>query len=111
MVAAVAEGIFANGFAHLQANGQFEGRDPSAVFDTAFYLANNVDVASGVAEGWLPSAVSHFVIYSEIAYLARNPEALSAVLSGDYATGIEHFLAVGRGLGLSAAPGFGNAVV
>ncbi|MBK4732718.1 hypothetical protein JJD41_23035 [Oxynema sp. CENA135] len=123
VAAAVAEGTFANGFAHFQANGQFEGRDPSAVFDTAFYLANNADVASGVAEGWLPSAVSHFVIYgeferrspnanySEIAYLARNSEALSAVLSGDYATGIEHFLAVGRGLGLSAAPGFGNAVV
>jgi len=78
-------------------------------FDSAWYLAHNLDVAAagedayqhflafGLAEGRTTAT------FNEASYLERYPDVAQAVAQGVFATGWEHFLAFGSGEGRSGA--------
>ena len=70
VAAAVAQGNFQNGFEHFSKFGQFEGRNPSALFDTNYYLLNNPDVAADV-NSEATTALQHFINFGESE--GRNP--------------------------------------
>ncbi len=59
---AVRNGSIASGLEHFRQFGEREGRDPNALFDTDYYLANNKDVAAAVARGQT-TAWSHYSNY------------------------------------------------
>ncbi|MCT7952843.1 hypothetical protein NG798_23870 [Ancylothrix sp. C2] len=50
VINAVATGIFSTAFDHFVTRGQFEGRNPSAFFDTSFSRRKNPDVAAAVKD-------------------------------------------------------------
>ncbi len=84
--------------------------DALAVFDEAFYLETNADVAA-VAQAHGPgSGLGHYIHhgfhegrmplrFDRAWYCERYPLAAFQVASGDYASPADHYLAVGRGLG------------
>jgi 3-phytase/alkaline phosphatase D len=59
-------------FKHFTEAGQFEGRNPSPFFDTAFYLGRNPDVAAAVQNRQL-SAIAHFIQFGQTE--GRIPQA------------------------------------
>ena len=87
---AVANGSFPNAFAHFTQFGQFEGRSPSALFDTNYYVLNNPDVAAAV-NSKATTAIQHFInfgeaegrnpsaFYNNSYYLGKNPDVAAAV--------------------------------
>ncbi|MFB2897117.1 hypothetical protein ACE1CI_29735 [Aerosakkonemataceae cyanobacterium BLCC-F50] len=60
VAAAIANGLFRNGLEHFLQFGQFEKRNPSAFFDTAYYLQQNVDIAN-VVNANATTAFAHFI--------------------------------------------------
>jgi len=111
---AVANGNFQNGFEHFSKFGQFEGRNPSALFDTNYYLLNNPDVAAAV-NSEATTALQHFInfgesegrnpspFYNNSYYLGKNPDVAAAV-DRDEITGIGHFLQFGQSENRSPSP-------
>jgi hypothetical protein len=79
----------------------------SSLFDEAFYLAKNPDVAAAVASGILRSGFDHFTqfgqlerrnpnaLFDEAFYLAKNPDVAAAVASGILRSGFDHFTQFG----------------
>jgi len=77
------------------------------LFDESFYLAQNPDIAAGIANGAIASALDHFQVFGEVEgrdpsaffdtsyYLAQNPDAAASVASFEF-TAIEHFLEFGQ---------------
>ena len=114
VAAAVANGNFQNGFEHFSKFGQFEGRNPSALFDTNYYLLNNPDVAAAV-NSEATTALQHFInfgesegrnpspFYNNSYYLGKNPDVAAAV-DRDELTGIGHFLQFGQSENRSPSP-------
>jgi len=105
VAAAISGGLFRSGFDHFLQFGQFEGRNPSAFFDTAYYLQQNPDVANAV-NGKLLTAFSHFIgagqkekrnpiaLFDTNYYLSNNADVANAV-GKDQLTGIEHYVKYG----------------
>jgi uncharacterized repeat protein (TIGR02059 family) len=90
------------------------------LFDEAWYLSGNPDVAAAVKAGGLASGLAHFLTHgaregraaapgadgwNEQAYLARNPDVAAAVTAGSHASGFEHFLQFGAQEGRASASG------
>ena len=79
----------------------------SDLFDESYYLAQNPDIAAGIANGTIASGLSHFQVFGEVEgrdpsaffdtryYLAQNPDAAASVASFDF-TAIEHFIEFGQ---------------
>ncbi|QIZ72379.1 DUF4347 domain-containing protein [Oxynema aestuarii] len=76
------------------------------LFDPAYYLAENVDVADAVANGTVRSAAEHFSLFglaegrspSEVftnLYLANNPDVADAVTNGSFRSAFQHFIKFG----------------
>lgn len=118
---AVAAGGFSSGLQHFQEHGKFERRDPSPLFDTAFYLEFYPDVATAVTQGQV-TALDHFLNNGQFEkrdpipefytddYLGDNPDVAAAVEASaagpDPLTGMEHFVKHGQYEGRNFGPDF-----
>lgn len=82
------------------------------IFDEAFYLSTNPDVASAVRTGAISSGLDHFQrsglnegrvsispFYDEAAYLSAYPDIADAVRLGGFSSGLQHFVNSGFGEG------------
>jgi len=107
---AVNAGIF-TAEQHYLEYGQFEGRNPNAVFNTSGYVAANGDVV-GAVPTYFSSYLQHFEMYgvhegrepgantfNEANYLAANPDVADAVAAGILSSGFEHFVLYGSSEG------------
>lgn len=106
---AVANGTIQNGLTHFTQFGQYEGRNPSALFDTAYYLTNYADVKAAVERNEI-TAVGHFIsngqfelrnpsaLFDNSYYLSNHSDVQNAV-SADQITAIEHFVQNGASEG------------
>ena len=116
---AVAAGILVNGFAHFEASGQFEGRQPSSFYQEWRYLAENPDVAASVAAGAIPSGFEHFrnfglfegrdrriQLFNEGFYLNAYPDIASAVANNLLNLGFNHYIRFGQQEGRNPHPFF-----
>ncbi len=85
------------------------------LFDDAFYVESNSDVAEAVRAGWLNSGRDHYIQYGFTErrapfafdpdwYLAQYPLAAMEVAFGDYSDFIHHYAAVGKARGYLARP-------
>ncbi|MGA9381098.1 MAG: SGNH/GDSL hydrolase family protein [Phormidium sp.] len=105
VAAAISNGFFRNGLEHFLQFGQFENRNPSAFFDTAYYLQQNTDVAN-VVNANTTTAFAHFinagqnegrnpfVLFNNSFYLSNNTD-VNAAVGRDEITGIEHYVKYG----------------
>lgn len=106
VASAVTAGNFTNGYQHFQIHGQFEGRNPSALLDTPYYLQQYPDVAQAFFQSQIVPS-QHFVTFGQFEgrnpravfdtpfYLASNPDVAQAV-GRDLLTGVEHFVRFGQ---------------
>ena len=113
---AIEEGLVQNAFTHYVEFGANENRLPSlALYNEAFYLETNPDVAEAVAaDETLTSGFVHYVsfgqgegrdpsaLFDESAYLEANPDVATAVSEGSFSSGFEQFIKVGRAEGRDA---------
>ncbi len=89
----------------------------STCFDESFYIANNADVASAVAQGAFRSGRHHFDAagkregragcaceFDEAYYLGANADVAAAVVSGAFASGRHHFARTGAAEGRRGCP-------
>jgi hypothetical protein len=60
-------------FDHFVQFGQYQGRDPSILFDTSYYLERNPDVAAAVT-GNETTAINHFINLGQ--FQGRDPSAI-----------------------------------
>ncbi|HIK08985.1 MAG TPA: PPC domain-containing protein [Oscillatoriaceae cyanobacterium M33_DOE_052] len=82
--------------------------DVSDLFDNSFYLANNPDVANGVARGDFSSGLQHFELFGQFErrdpsaffdasfYQAQYPDIADAVSQGLVVSEFQHFLSAGQ---------------
>ncbi|MCP1328679.1 calcium-binding protein, partial [Halomonas sp. 707D4] len=89
--------------------------DTIVLFDEAFYLRQNADVAEAVARGEYASGQAHFerfgagegreasdttrnanLAFDEEFYLAHNPDVAAAIASGVFASAFEHYSRFGE---------------
>ncbi|GAB4298216.1 MAG: hypothetical protein Fur0025_36590 [Oscillatoriaceae cyanobacterium] len=121
---AVAAGGFSSGLQHFQEHGKFERRDPSPLFDTAFYLEFYPDVAAAVTQGQV-TGIDHFLNNGQFEkrdpipefytddYLGDNPDVAAAVEASaagqDPLTGMEHFVKQGQYEGRYFGPDFDSS--
>ncbi|MGK7922033.1 MAG: SGNH/GDSL hydrolase family protein [Trichodesmium sp.] len=117
----VANGTITNGFFHFIRSGQFEGRNPSAIFNTNFYLTTNPEVAAVVEQNIL-TPTEHFINYGQFEqrdpsallntsfYLDRYP-AISEALETTPLTATEHFINFGQFEGRLPRPLFTDMYV
>ncbi|MEM6501612.1 MAG: hypothetical protein AAF685_07225 [Cyanobacteria bacterium P01_C01_bin.89] len=101
------------------------------LFDEAYYLQANPDVAAAVAAGQIPSGRAHFLTSGvregrtnisrfyrtfrlgntpsggdvEVEYLTANPDVAAAIAAGGLTTGLQHFVQSGEAEGRSLFPG------
>jgi phospholipase/lecithinase/hemolysin len=116
---AISGGFFSNGFEHFLQFGQFEGRNPSAFFDSAYYLLQNIDVAN-VVNANITTAFAHFVnagqnegrtpfsLFDTSFYLNNNTD-VNAAVGRDEITGIEHYVRYGAQEGRNPSRFFNNS--
>ncbi|MGD1809642.1 PPC domain-containing protein [Dapis sp. BLCC M126] len=101
----IAAGNFSSGLEHFLNVGQFENRDPNALFDTSFYLETNTGVLAATQEGRL-TAVEHFLEFGQFefrdpspifnnAFYISDPELATALESANL-TPFEHFVRFGQ---------------
>jgi len=102
---AISNGFFRNGLDHFLQFGQFEKRNPSAFFDTAYYLQANFDVANAV-NSQITTAFAHFInagqnegrnpfaLFNTSFYLTNNAD-VNAAVGRDEITGVEHYVKYG----------------
>ncbi|MBD2184254.1 hypothetical protein H6S82_11665 [Planktothrix sp. FACHB-1355] len=102
---------------HFDRRGQYEQRDPSAFFNTKFYLERNPDVAKAIADGSFATAMQHFATFGLFEgrnpsdrfnsqfYLDANPDVKAAVTAGLFRSAFEHYMEFGFAEGrLPVAP-------
>lgn len=110
VASAIAKGQITSGWQHFQLFGDKEGRNPSAFFNTQFYLSEYNDVANAVKQGYT-TAFDHYiangqkegrdgsVLFDDNYYLSHNADVQSAVTSSassvDPLTGIQHYIQFG----------------
>jgi subtilisin-like proprotein convertase family protein len=99
--AAVNRGEITSGLQHWLKFGRAEGRSPSLLFDTTYYLLKNTDVADAVRRG-ATNALDHFMLYGmaegreaspyfkAASYLTNNPDVKNAGMSA-----VSHYLTYG----------------
>ncbi|NET43662.1 PPC domain-containing protein [Okeania sp. SIO2B3] len=86
----IAAGNFSSGLEHFVNVGQFENRDPNALFDTSFYLEINTDIAAAIEEGVL-TAVEHFLRFGQFEPRDPSPffQNLFYISDPEFATTLE----------------------
>lgn len=86
-----------------------------AIFNEAFYLANNPDVQAAVKAGVFKSGLEHFqqygikegrvsvsAFYDETYYLQNHPDVAAAVKNGAFGSGLQHYIEYGETEGRQA---------
>lgn len=138
VAAAVRAGTFSSGLAHYAVYGyressRIDNTSPPAStkpYSEDFYLYDNPDVASAVAQGVYANGYAHYILYGraegrltfppaanepyglkdfgydETYYLATNPDVAAAVTDGRYRNGYEHFFLQGLKEGRDPNPYF-----
>ena len=107
---AILTGSITSGEAHFLAYGQFEGRKPIDLFDPAYYIAKNSDVAAAIGPGkTYVSAYDHYVKagagegrapsgqvenFNATRYLADNADLKTAGITTD-AAALRHYVEYG----------------
>jgi Ca2+-binding RTX toxin-like protein len=105
---AVTQGSFTSGAQHFGLFGQFERRDPNALFDTNLYLNNNPDVKQAVEQGFITAAQHYFTFggfegrdpsafFDSSRYLEINTDVAAAEVNP-----LSHFLSFGVNEGRTA---------
>lgn len=99
-------------------------RKPHALlrlFDAAYYLNTQPDVANALPAATYSQAIAHFVangaaegrdpspLFKTRYYLETYPQVRARLAAGDFASAIEHFLEVGIAEGLNPNPHFDSA--
>jgi len=119
VAAAISNGFFRSGLDHFLQFGQFEKRNPSAFFDTAYYLQQNLDVAN-VVNANTTTAFTHFInagqnegrspfsLFNNSFYLSNNTD-VNAAVGTDKITGIEHYIKYGVKEGRNPSRFFDNS--
>ncbi len=105
VVAEITAGNFNSGLEHFLNVGQFENRDPNALFDTSFYLETNTGVAAAIEDGSL-TAVEHFLEFGQFEFRDPSPifntafyvsdSEFATVLESANLTPFEHFVRFGQ---------------
>lgn len=92
---------------------ELSGLPLMALYDEAYYLSQNPDVAAAISNGSLDNGYNHFVsygqfegrnpsrLYNETFYLNHNPSVAVAVAAGSIASGFQDYLTGGQQQGLS----------
>lgn len=113
---AIAQGVFVNGLMHFQEYGLSENRQitphlensANLVFDEAFYLAHNEDVANAMSLGIFTSGLAHYALYGERegrnpnvffdeqSYRATNSDVESAIEQQMFTSGYMHYRLFGE---------------
>jgi hypothetical protein len=86
------------------------------LFDEAFYVASNADVAEGIRAGWLASGRGHYAAYGFTErrppfaldaawYAAQYPMAVLEVTYGNHVDFTHHYAEAGRFRGYRPTPG------
>ncbi|MDB9526655.1 hypothetical protein PN498_11690 [Oscillatoria sp. CS-180] len=81
---------------------------PSELYNEAYYLRTNADVAEAINTGLFANGFEHFVQFGQQeirnpsrdfdqgAYLMGNADVKAAVEAGDFESGFEHYMQIGR---------------
>ncbi len=106
---AVNAGRLSSGFEHYILKGADEGRLPERfLFNEAYYLTTNPDVAAAVVAGHFAAGFDHFVthgvfegrppssFFNETYYRLRYPDIAAAIANGSLVSGFVHFESTGR---------------
>ncbi len=119
VAAAISNGFLGNGLEHFLQFGQFEKRNPSAFFDTDYYLQQNIDVAN-VVNANTTTAFAHFInagqkegrnpfsLFDNSFYLSNNTD-VNAAVGRDEITGIQHYIKNGVREGRNPSRFFNNS--
>lgn len=83
----------------------YETKLPPKLFDRAYYLQNNPDVAAAVSAGQFISELQHYHIhgiregrtsitpyFNEVSYLQKYQDVAAAVSAGNFSSGLHHFI-------------------
>jgi len=101
---------------HYNTFGRFEGSDPTASFDTDYYLSTYPDVAaaganpfdhflaSGAAEMRVPFSSFPASSFDSATYLAANPDVQAAITAGAFTNAYQHWVLNGQFEGRAGAP-------
>ena len=109
VVAEIIRNVSPSAHSHLRLEAMLE------LFDEAFYVESNSDVANGVRAGWLASGRDHYIRHGfkerrtpfaldPAWYSAQYPLAAMEVARGDYGDFIHHYVAAGREQGCRPMP-------
>jgi LPS sulfotransferase NodH len=109
VVAEIIRSVRPSAHSHLRLDAMLE------LFDEAFYVKSNSDVANGVRAGWLASGRDHYIRHGfkerrtpfaldQAWCSAQYPLAAIEVARGDYADFIHHYVAAGRERGCRPMP-------
>jgi hypothetical protein len=116
VAAAVTAGALPSAFAHyILAGADEEGRLPpaavptmAALFNEAFYLRTNSDVAQAVSQGGFRDGFDHFIQSGQLenrnpsesidlgGYVSANPDVAAAIANGGFVSGFDHYAQYGR---------------
>ncbi|WP_427024126.1 beta strand repeat-containing protein [Aureimonas ureilytica] len=129
---AISKGQFTSYQQHYDLFGRFEGRNPNAFFNTAFYLQTYQDVAragvnplthfltSGAAEGRFANANEKAAIdlnnnggaddFNEAAYRAQYSDVDNAIKAGTFKNAYQHFVQFGQFEGRTATLANGTTI-
>ena len=99
-------------FNHWITQGMAEGRGPRVtLFDEAFYLEQNTDVAAAVKAEFFQNGYHHYLtfgaregrdpsaLFDESAYLEQHSDVAAAVKANSLASGFSHYVLYGRAEG------------
>jgi hypothetical protein len=109
VVAEIIRSVSPSAHSHLRLEAMLE------LFDEAFYVNANSDVANGVRAGWLASGRDHYIRHGfkehrtpfaldPAWYSAQYPLAAMEVARGDYGDFIHHYVAAGKQQGCRPMP-------
>jgi hypothetical protein len=114
VVVSISQGNFGSAFAHYNAFGGKELRQPNSTFNPQYYAVQNSDVLNAVAAGTFTNVFSHyqefgekenrapstdFATFDAAAYLAANSDIAAAVTAGTIGSALDHFITFGQSEG------------
>ncbi|NER06958.1 MAG: hypothetical protein F6K17_32440, partial [Okeania sp. SIO3C4] len=113
----------APGKSHVVFGNSNFGSSTAFVFDEAYYLNQNPDIATLVANGSFRNGLDHFsefgveeerdfrvLLFNENYYLSQNPDVANLIANGEFQNALEQFTQVGQFEGRLPSPSEANSV-
>ncbi|GGA43471.1 VWD domain-containing protein [Okeania sp. KiyG1] len=113
----------APGKSHVVFGNSNFGSSTAFVFDEAYYLTQNPDIATSVANGAFRNGLDHFsefgveeerdfrvLLFNENYYLSQNPDVANLIANGEFQNALEQFTQVGQFEGRLPSPSEANSV-